>query len=260
MLLGFFLLLGFFSFSFCLSICGRYLKLFAFWDVVMFVTCQRHGSQPAAIFYLPSNLLILLYAFLHRYVVKRRQDRLRVWRYALFLNSRLGKKAVSLLVLTFWTENILWFYVVYLRMFLMKCVNGLSFHPCRESETHFSSDTDFEDIEGKNQKQGKGKVCSVLRDTKTFLLLWIEEFSTCFEVEWVRNIFWKCKCSVNRVHICICMEGLHLDCISDVFLVLWRRKGGSGGKDKIWFGIFFILYLNSSWILCLLIWKVNRNQ
>lgn len=41
----------------------------------------------------------------------------------------------------------------------MKCVNGLSFYPCRESETHFSSDTDFEDIEGKNQKQGKGKVC-----------------------------------------------------------------------------------------------------
>lgn len=36
--------------------------------------------------------------------------------------------------------------------------NCLSF--ChRESETHFSSDTDFEDIEGKNQKQGKGKVC-----------------------------------------------------------------------------------------------------
>lgn len=30
----------------------------------------------------------------------------------------------------------------------------------RESETHFSSDTDFEDIEGKNQKQGKGKVCT----------------------------------------------------------------------------------------------------
>lgn len=29
----------------------------------------------------------------------------------------------------------------------------------RESETHFSSDTDFEDIEGKNQKPGKGKVC-----------------------------------------------------------------------------------------------------
>lgn len=29
----------------------------------------------------------------------------------------------------------------------------------RESETHFSSDTDFEDIEGKNQKQAKGKVC-----------------------------------------------------------------------------------------------------
>ncbi|XP_056664870.1 cohesin subunit SA-2 isoform X1 [Monodelphis domestica] len=29
----------------------------------------------------------------------------------------------------------------------------------RESETHFSSDTDFEDIEGKNQKQGKGKTC-----------------------------------------------------------------------------------------------------
>uniref|UniRef100_A0A452I8S7 Uncharacterized protein n=1 Tax=Gopherus agassizii TaxID=38772 RepID=A0A452I8S7_9SAUR len=26
-----------------------------------------------------------------------------------------------------------------------------------KSETHFSSDTDFEDIEGKNQKQGKGK-------------------------------------------------------------------------------------------------------
>uniref|UniRef100_A0A8C3KV98 STAG2 n=1 Tax=Chrysolophus pictus TaxID=9089 RepID=A0A8C3KV98_CHRPC len=30
----------------------------------------------------------------------------------------------------------------------------------QESETHFSSDTDFEDIEGKNQKQGKGKVGS----------------------------------------------------------------------------------------------------
>nr|XP_021404060.1 cohesin subunit SA-2 [Lonchura striata domestica] len=29
----------------------------------------------------------------------------------------------------------------------------------QESETHFSSDTDFEDIEGKNQKQGKGKTC-----------------------------------------------------------------------------------------------------
>ncbi|KAF1672694.1 STAG2 protein, partial [Pygoscelis papua] len=43
--------------------------------------------------------------------------------------------------------------------FLMKCVNGLSFYLCRESETHFSSDTDFEDIEGKNQKQGKGKTC-----------------------------------------------------------------------------------------------------
>lgn len=53
----------------------------------------------------------------------------------------------------------------------MKCVNGLSFYPCRESETHFSSDTDFEDIEGKNQKQGKGKVCSLFRDTETFLLL-----------------------------------------------------------------------------------------
>uniref|UniRef100_A0A8C3JYJ9 Cohesin subunit SA n=1 Tax=Calidris pygmaea TaxID=425635 RepID=A0A8C3JYJ9_9CHAR len=57
-------------------------------------------------------------------------------------------------------------------MFLMKCVNGLSFYPCRESETHFSSDTDFEDIEGKNQKQGKGKVCSVCRDT---LLLRLED-------------------------------------------------------------------------------------
>uniref|UniRef100_A0A8C0FLT8 Cohesin subunit SA n=1 Tax=Bubo bubo TaxID=30461 RepID=A0A8C0FLT8_BUBBB len=44
-------------------------------------------------------------------------------------------------------------------MILMKCVNALSFYPCRESETHFSSDTDFEDIEGKNQKQGKGKTC-----------------------------------------------------------------------------------------------------
>lgn len=74
-------------------------------------------------------------------------------------------------------------YVVYLRMFLMKCVNGLSFYPCRESETHFSSDTDFEDIEGKNQKQGKGKVCSVYRDTAALLLLGIEEFSTCFEAE-----------------------------------------------------------------------------
>lgn len=47
----------------------------------------------------------------------------------------------------------------------------LSFYPCRESETHFSSDTDFEDIEGKNQKQGKGKVCSISRDTETFLVL-----------------------------------------------------------------------------------------
>uniref|UniRef100_A0A8C7C1C9 STAG2 cohesin complex component n=1 Tax=Neovison vison TaxID=452646 RepID=A0A8C7C1C9_NEOVI len=33
------------------------------------------------------------------------------------------------------------------------------FNLLQESETHFSSDTDFEDIEGKNQKQGKGKVC-----------------------------------------------------------------------------------------------------
>ncbi|KAI4000917.1 STAG2 isoform 12 [Pan troglodytes] len=31
------------------------------------------------------------------------------------------------------------------------------FNLLQESETHFSSDTDFEDIEGKNQKQGKGK-------------------------------------------------------------------------------------------------------
>lgn len=36
----------------------------------------------------------------------------------------------------------------------------LRFFCHRESETHFSSDTDFEDIEGKNQKQGKGKVCT----------------------------------------------------------------------------------------------------
>uniref|UniRef100_A0A8C6EQC3 STAG2 n=1 Tax=Marmota marmota marmota TaxID=9994 RepID=A0A8C6EQC3_MARMA len=34
------------------------------------------------------------------------------------------------------------------------------FNLLQESETHFSSDTDFEDIEGKNQKQGKGKVCT----------------------------------------------------------------------------------------------------
>ncbi|KFO21029.1 Cohesin subunit SA-2 [Fukomys damarensis] len=33
------------------------------------------------------------------------------------------------------------------------------FNLLQESETHFSSDTDFEDIEGKNQKQGKGKTC-----------------------------------------------------------------------------------------------------
>lgn len=63
---------------------------------------------PACCYFLPTvksfNLTICL---LHRYVVKRRQDRLRVWGYALFLNSRLGKKPVSLLVLTFWTENIL---------------------------------------------------------------------------------------------------------------------------------------------------------
>ncbi|XP_031228496.1 cohesin subunit SA-2 [Mastomys coucha] len=35
------------------------------------------------------------------------------------------------------------------------------FNLLQESETHFSSDTDFEDIEGKNQKQGKGKVCVI---------------------------------------------------------------------------------------------------
>lgn len=81
----------------------------------------------------------------------------------LFLNSRLKqkKKPVSLLELTYWTGRIMCLYLVYLRVFLMKCVNALSFYPHRESETHFSSDTDFEDIEGKNQKQGKGKVCSV---------------------------------------------------------------------------------------------------
>lgn len=147
-------------------------------------------------------------------------------------------------------------------MFLMKCVNGFSLYPCRESETHFSSDTDFEDIEGKNQKQGKGKVCSVFRDTETLLLLWVEEFSTSFEVKWARNVFWKCRCSVKRVHICICVEMLHLDCFCDIFLVLWRHKGGRGGKDKLWFdqslGRFSILYLNLSCILCLPIWKVNR--
>ncbi|KAM4797705.1 LOW QUALITY PROTEIN: cohesin subunit SA-2-like [Urocitellus parryii] len=33
------------------------------------------------------------------------------------------------------------------------------FNLLQESETHFSSDTDFEDIEGKNQKQGKGNTC-----------------------------------------------------------------------------------------------------
>ncbi|XP_064422599.1 cohesin subunit SA-2 isoform X1 [Latimeria chalumnae] len=31
------------------------------------------------------------------------------------------------------------------------------FHLLQETETHFSSDTDFEDLEGKNQKPGKGK-------------------------------------------------------------------------------------------------------
>uniref|UniRef100_A0A2K6FZS6 Cohesin subunit SA n=1 Tax=Propithecus coquereli TaxID=379532 RepID=A0A2K6FZS6_PROCO len=41
------------------------------------------------------------------------------------------------------------------------------FNLLQESETHFSSDTDFEDIEGKNQKQGKGK--SVVDD-------WIESY------------------------------------------------------------------------------------
>lgn len=73
-------------------------------------------------------------------------------------------------------------------MFLMRCVNDLSSYPCRESETHFSSDTDFEDIEGKNQKQSKGKVCSVYRDTETFLLQ-IEAFSPRFEAAGARNIF-----------------------------------------------------------------------
>uniref|UniRef100_A0A671DWN8 STAG2 cohesin complex component n=1 Tax=Rhinolophus ferrumequinum TaxID=59479 RepID=A0A671DWN8_RHIFE len=37
------------------------------------------------------------------------------------------------------------------------------FNLLQESETHFSSDTDFEDIEGKNQKQGKGK-CVFFQD------------------------------------------------------------------------------------------------
>lgn len=46
------------------------------------------------------------------------------------------------------------------------------FYPCRESETHFSSDTDFEDIEGKNQKQGKGKVRSFYWDTEKLVVLW----------------------------------------------------------------------------------------
>lgn len=168
---------------------------------------------------------------------------------------------VSLLVLTYWTKSILWFYIVYLRMFLMKCVNDLSFYPCRESETHFSSDTDFEDIEGKNQKQGKGKVCSISRDTETFLVLWIEEFSTCFKVEWARNIFWKCKCSVKSWYLYLCGNASSWLFLC-TFLVLWRHKGGRGGKDKLWFDqslvMFSILYLNSSCSLCLLVWKVNR--
>lgn len=162
---------------------------------------QRHGSQPAAIFYLPSfNLAVW---FLQRLMVWRRQARLWAWGCALFLNSSLGKSFTVGVDLVDWE----WFHIGYLRMFLMKCVNGFSFYPCRESETHFSSDTDFEDIEGKNQKQGKGKVCSVFRDAETFLLLWIKSlalalklneqgiFSENASVLWREFIFvfvWKC--------------------------------------------------------------------
>lgn len=45
-------------------------------------------------------------------------------------------------------------------VFLRKVLNDCLSFCHRESETHFSSDTDFEDIEGKNQKQSKGKVCT----------------------------------------------------------------------------------------------------
>lgn len=63
------------------------------------------------------------------------------------------------------------------------------FYPYRESETHFSSDTDFEDIEGKNQKQGKGKVRSVYGDSEILVLLKHEELSTCFGAELFYSYF-----------------------------------------------------------------------
>uniref|UniRef100_A0A8I3PS12 STAG2 cohesin complex component n=2 Tax=Canis lupus familiaris TaxID=9615 RepID=A0A8I3PS12_CANLF len=46
------------------------------------------------------------------------------------------------------------------------------FNLLQESETHFSSDTDFEDIEGKNQKQGKGKIGNWSREAQ-----WLKDLS-----------------------------------------------------------------------------------
>lgn len=49
----------------------------------------------------------------------------------LFLHSRLKKQDITtvfLLELTYWTEDITWLYVVYLRMFLVRCINGLCFN------------------------------------------------------------------------------------------------------------------------------------
>lgn len=147
-------------------------------------------------------------------------------------------------------------------MFLMKCVNGLSFYPCRESETHFSSDTDFEDIEGKNQKQGKGKVRSLFRELKHFCYYKLKSLALSLKLNEQEGIFSESASVLWRVHICICMEMLHLDCSCDISFVLWRHKGSRGGKDKLWFdqsfGIFSILYLNLSYILCFLVWKANR--
>lgn len=105
------------------------LVFFAFWDGVMFVMCQKQDSQLLATFCPPSHLLALVYVCHCRWVVRRRQGRYGRICSRLFLHSRLKqkKKAVSLLELTYWTENIMWLQMLYLRMLLMKCINGLYF-------------------------------------------------------------------------------------------------------------------------------------
>lgn len=117
-------------------------------------------------------------------------------------------------------------------------------------------------LKEKTKNKAKAKYVHSLGILKHFCYYKLKSLALSLKFNEQEGIFSENASVLWRVHICICIEMLHLDCSCDISFVLWRHKGSRGGKDKLWFdqsfGIFSILYLNLPYILCFLVWNANR--